>query len=345
METQRCRVFPRRIVNLAAAVSVAFLAVCSARGDAASELASFSAFPKVDLAQLTGPDQKPVRGPGGGRFISVQTAYVVPRPPAEQLAAMRQWTPTRHPELKVFLYSELSGPPSAGSFSRVANAPNNAAVQDLASRTAQRSPELQLSSAEANQLPAAAGTSMSGAVAAFWSNVLASRAQAFASGGTSALAPYENSGQTVRAGDEFNAMLGQQPKIRQQFSGILGSTGIGRGSGPIKPEMYWELLSVDERGVLTLGAFYSRQGGGGTIQTANALYYASGGYYAGLTLHQLWPVEVNGKASTLVWRGDMISSASVGSLRGIERIAAESTMIKDISRVVSFFRRDTGGTR
>ena len=81
------------------------------------------------------------------------------------------------------------------------------------------------------------------------------------------------------------------------------------------------------------------------IQTANTLYYASGGYYAGITLHQLWPVEVEGRASTLVWRGDMISSASVASLRGIERIAAESTMIKDISRTVSFFRRDTGSIR
>ena len=109
--------------------------------------------------------------------------------------------------------------------------------------------------------------------------------------------------------------------------------------------MYWELLSADEKGVLTLGAYSSRTGSGGTIQTANTLYYASGGYYAGIILHQLWPVQVEGRASTLVWRGDLISSASVASLRGIERIAAESTMIKDISRTVSFFRRDTGSIR
>ena len=97
--------------------------------------------------------------------------------------------------------------------------------------------------------------------------------------------------------------------------------------------------------VVTLGAFYSKPAANGSMQTASALYYASGGYYAGVTLHQLWPVEVEGKPATLVWRGDMISSASVGSLRGIERIAAESTMIKDISRAVSLFRRDSGGSR
>ena len=330
------------------ALTLAFVSAAAtspAQTDPAAELAKFSAFKKVDLGQLSGPDQKPVRGPGGGRFLSVQTAYVVPRPPAEQLAAMRGWTATRHSELKVFLHSELSGSPSAGSFSRLQNAPNNPAVQHLASATSQGSTELQISNAEAKQLPTGASATMSGPVAQFWSNVLASRAQAFASGGTAALPGYDHTGQNVRAHDEFNAMLSQQGAIRQQFSGLLGATGIGRGGGSIKPDMYWQLLSVDERGVLTLGAFYSRPAGGGSIQTASALYYASGGYYAGLTLHQLWPVEVNGKASTLVWRSDMVSSASVGALRGIERIAAESTMIKDISRVVSFFRRDTGGTR
>ena len=43
--------------------------------------------------------------------------------------------------------------------------------------------------------------------------------------------------------------------------------------------MYWELLSADEKGVLTLGAYSSHTGSGGTIQTANTRYYASGGYY------------------------------------------------------------------
>jgi hypothetical protein len=349
METQPRRLLPRLPAHRFVSVGVAILAIAVlpsvARADAAAELASFSVFKKVDLAQLTGPDQKPMRGPGGGRYISVQTAYVVPRSPAEQLAAMRSWNGSRHGELKVFLHSELPASPNAGSFSRLQSAPNNPAVQNLATQTAQGSSDLQISSAEAKQLPSGAPASMSGPIASFWSNVLAGRAQAFASGGTSALPPYDHTGQNIRAGEEFNSMLGQNGPIRQQFSGLLGATGIGRGAGSMKPDMYWELLSVDERGVLTLGAFHSRPASGGSIQTASALFYASGGYYAGLTLHQLWPVEVNGKASTLVWRGDMVSSASVGSLRGIERIAAESTMIKDISRVVSLFRRDTGAAR
>jgi hypothetical protein len=186
---------------------------------------------------------------------------------------------------------------------------------------------------------------MAGPVAGFWAKILGGRAQAFTSGGSVAQPPYDNATPPVRPSDELSGLLRGQEKVRRQFAGLLDGTGIGRGGGSLEPDMYWELLNVDEKGVLTLGATYNRSGGGGTIQFANARYYASSGYYAGITLQQLWPVEVEGRASTLVWRGDMISSASVGSLRGIERIAAESTMIKDIARVVSFFRRDAGSAR
>lgn len=350
METQTLRPSQRASLvttgTLLAIFAMPFLRVPNVRAEAAAELASFSVFDKIDLAQLSKSEVKTVRGApmNNARFLSVQTAYVAPRPPARQLAAMRQWSPARHPELKVFLHAEIAGVPGAASFSRLQNAPDNAAVGYLANATAQRSSDLQMSAAEAKQLPAAATGSgaMPATVASFWSKLLAARAQAFVSGGASAQPPYDHTSPAVRPGEELNALLRQQEKMRRQFSGFLEDTGIGRGAGTIKPELYWELLSADEKGVLTLGASYNRAGNGGTYQTANTLYYASGGYYAGLTLHQMWPVDVGGRASTLVWRGDMVSSGSVASLRGIERLAAESSMIKDISKAVSFFRRDTG---
>lgn len=296
------------------------LSASTALADPVSELASFSVFPKVDLAQLSKGDVKPVRGGslGGARSLFVQTVYVAPDPPQTLLAKMRSWNPTRHSELKVYLHSD-----SATNFGPLQNAPDNSAVRFLTTATSQNSQDLQLSAAERKLLP---GENF----ASVWTKILSGRVQAGISGPA-----YDNASPPVRPGEEVNALLRGQDKIGRQFSGVL--------SGSKAP--YWELLSVDERGVLTLGSHFSRSGSGGTIQTANVLYYASGGYYAGLTLHQLWPVQVDGRASTLVWRGDMISSGSVAALRGIERIAAESTMIKDISRVVSFFRRDTGSIR
>jgi hypothetical protein len=336
------RMFARAVVFSAAIVLSFFVCATTAYADAAAELASFSVFPKVDLAQLSKGESKPVRSPASSniRHLSVQTVYVAPMPPAQLLAKMRDWTPTRHPELKVYLHSD-----SATNFSKLQSAPDNPAVRYLTDATAQHSSDLQLSAAEMKMLPSEGsnpGSAMPASVAAAWGKILTGRAQAFASGGSSSQAAYENVTPAVRPSDELGGMLRGQEKLRRQFSGFLEGTGIGRGSGSIKPEMFWELLSADEKGVLTLGASYNRPGGGGTIQAANALYYASGGYYAGITLYQMWPVEVEGRVSTLVWRGDLISSASISSLRGIERMAAESTMIKDISKAVAFFRRDIG---
>ena len=321
-----------------------------ARADAVSELASFSIFDKVDLAQLAKSDVKTAHGPpmGNPRFLSTQSCFVSTGSPAQQIEALRKWNPTKHRELKVFLHSDLPANPTAANFSKLQNAPDNSSVRSLVSATQKLSPELQISKEEAKKFSSASGGgggAMPAAVAKFWSDVMAARTHSFSSGGTSAQPPYDHGGQTIRAGDELNALLKQQEKIRRQFSSLVGGTGIGRGGGSLNPELYWELLDVDDQGVVTLGASYNRAGAGGTYQAADVLYYASGGYYAALTLYQMWPVNLGGKASTLIWRGDMISAASLGSLHGVERLASESAMMKDISKAVTLFRRDTSGGR
>ena len=178
-------------------------------------------------------------------------------------------------------------------------------------------------------------------VAAFWADVLTARTKSFVSGGMAAQPPYDHAGPVIRASEEMNGLLREQEKIRKQFSGFLGGTAIGRGAGSLRADLYWELLDVDDQGVVTLGASYNRGGAGGTYQAADVLYYASGGYYVALTLYQLWPVTADGKPATLVWRGDMISSAALGSLHGVERLGSESVMTKNITKAVSLFRRDS----
>jgi hypothetical protein len=41
----------------------------------------------------------------------------------------------------------------------------------------------------------------------------------------------------------------------------------------------------------------------------------------------------------------MISSAELGSLRGVERLGSESVMMKNITKAVTAFRRNTSGGR
>jgi hypothetical protein len=324
------------------------LGLTTARADAVSDLASFSIFGKVDLAQLAKSDVKTAHGPpmSNQRFIAVQSCYVASGSPSQQIEALRRWDPTKHRELKVFLHSDLPSNPTAANFEQLKNAPGNSSVRSLVAATQKLGPDLQVSREEAKKFSAGAGGgAMPASVAAFWAEVLAARAKGFVSGGMSAQPPYDHAGSSVRASDEVNGLLRDQGKIRSQFSGLLGATGIGRGAGSLKPELYWELLDVDDQGVVTLGASYNRGGAGGTYQAADVLYYASGGYYVALTLYQMWPVTVEGKSSTLVWRGDMISAVSLGSLHGVERLASESVMMKNITKAVAFFRRDTSGGR
>jgi hypothetical protein len=317
----------------------------SACADPVSELASFSIFDKVDLAQLAKSDVKTAHGPPmkNSRFLAVQSCYVVPGSPAQQMEALRRWNPAKYRELKVFLHSDMPSNPGPANFEKLKDAPGNASVRSFVTATQKLSPDLQISKEEAKRFSAATGGGViPPAVVAFWTDVLTARTKSFVSGGMAAEPPYDHAGPSIRASDEVNGLLRDQGKIRQQFSGLLGATGIGRGAGsPV--ELYWELLDANDQGVVTLGAAYSRSGAGGTYQAADVLYYASGGYYVALTLHQLWPVTVEGKPSTLVWRGDMISSAELGSLRGVERLGSESLMMKNITKAVTAFRRDTGG--
>jgi hypothetical protein len=251
--------------------------------------------------------------------------------PARVSEALRQWNPARHSELKVMIHSDLPGSPSAANFSRLSSAPDNAAVRSLVSATQKLSSDLQISKAEEKRFAGLTGDRMAGPIAAAWADVLSARARA----GRSNQPPYDHTGQNVRPSEELNGLLRANDKVGGRFSGVLGGGG----------EQFWELLTADEKGVLTLGASYRRSGSNGTYQAADALYYASGGYYAGLTLYQLWPVDIGGRPATLVWRGDFISSAEVAGLHGIERVASESAMMRDISKAVSLFRRDTGAAR
>jgi hypothetical protein len=333
-----------------AAVFLSLISTIAAQADGVAEMAAFSVFDKVELADLAKSDVKTAHGPpmSEPRYLSVQSCFVAPGGPARQMEGLRHWNPLKHRELKVFLHSDIHAQLSAADFASLQSAPDNSAVRALVAATTKMSSELQLSRDEAKKFSDSGDTGGKGAiprnVADFWTNILTARARSFVTGGASAQPPYDHTGEAIQPGQEFSGLLKQQDKIRKQFSGFLGQIGIGRGAGS-SPDLFWELLDVDGRGVLTLGASYARSGGNGPSQAADVSYYASGGYYVALTLYQMWPVTVEGKESTLVWRGDMISSAELASLHGVERLASESAMMKDISKTVTLLKKDTSGGR
>jgi len=328
---------------------VCALSVPSAsRADGVAEMTAFSAFDKVDLAELAKSDVKTAKGVpmNENRFLSVQSCYVTPGAPERQIAALHQWDPLKHKELKVFVHGDIK--PSVGPsefLNRLSKAPDNSSVRSLVAATTKMGSEVQISKDEAKKFSEAGGGGggpIPANVASFWADTLNKRVHLFLSGGAAAQPSYDHTGNSIQPGREFAALLGAQEKIRKQFAGFLARTGVGH-SGGTSPDLYWELLDVDGKGVLTMGASYAHSGE--PYQAADVLYYASGGYYVGLTLYQMWPVTVDGKAATLVWRGDMISSPEIASLHGVERLASESAMMKDIAKGVALFRRDSERSR
>jgi len=304
--------------------------------DPVKEMGEFSVFDKVDLGQLAQSGVKTATGApmSTPRYLSTQSCFIIPKPPEQVLASMKRFDPTAHRELKVYLHVELPASPSAASFAKLNSAPENPAVQALSAATKAMSPDLQVSRAEAQKYTAGQP------VFAFWTDLLAKRAQDFAAGGASREAPYDHAKNPVQPGQELNALIKQQPKISRQFGSFLGATGLLGGKGSLQADNYWQLLEVEDVGVVTLGASYTRATPGGGAQLADGFYYASGGYNVALTLYQLWPVNVGGRASTLVWRGDFISANTLGNLHGIERLASEGAMRKDISKAANIFLRE-----
>jgi hypothetical protein len=312
----------------------------AARAEPLAELAAFSAFKTVNLEKLASGQVMSSRGTAmsSPRDLAVENCYVVRKPLAKTVELLRQWNATRHPELKVYVHVDISMPPTGAQLQQIGNAPANASVKALATVTEKlpgSAAELQLSQAEAKAFKEGSpgGRGVSPAFTAFWSGVLQRRAEALASGGLGALAPYETKGETIRCSEEVARLLKSAGKVRAQFSSLIEATPLGGGKGSLAPICYWEMFDVEGQAAFNLGALYTRPGTA-SWQAVDTQYYASGGLYALLTFYQMWPVSIGGQECTLVWRGDLVSSPGLASLRGVERMGSSTAMMRETQKSI-----------
>ena len=302
----------------------------SAQADPLAEMAAFSAFKGMSLEKLAAGSVKAARGPTMSfpRGLAVESCYIVRKPLAKTVELHQQWTPAKHPELKVYLHGDLPARPSLSDFSKLASAPGNAAVKSFLSATQKLSAgnsALQMSNAEAK--------AFTGDTNAFWGNLLHQRAQAFLSGGLARLPAYETGGESIRAADEVARLLKDAGKVSAQFSGIIGATPLGGGKGALTASPYWEMVDVEGEAAVTLGASYSKAAANGA-QSVEIQYYASTEFYVLVTLQQMWPVTLDGRDATLVWRGDLISAESLAKLRGVEKMGSSTAMMRETQKSI-----------
>jgi hypothetical protein len=335
--------------TLVAILAVGVQLVANANADPISDLRSLSVFKNADLSDLSKGTVSAAAGPMMrlARDMSVQSAYVVRAPVKTTVGLIQQWDPTRHSELRIYLQGDLPSRVSADSFRNLGSAPRNSAVRGLVDAT-QKLPgdtsKLQLSSGEAKQYPGGRGSGgdLPAPVVSFWSQVLAQRTGVFLSEGLSAEPAY--GGVDLSPAAEVAQLINNSGEVRSHFSSLISSTPAGGGRGSLAPALSWQLLDANGQAALSLAASYAKPVADG-YQIMDLGYYASGGYYAVVTLQQLWPVQVDGREATLVWRVDLVSSGTLADLRGTERLGSGAAMMRDIQKDIRAFVRDAGNAR
>jgi hypothetical protein len=306
-----------------------------ASGDPVGELRSLSALKDVDLSKLSRGDVAAAGEPLSRleRGMSVQSAYVVRAPVRSTVSLIQQWNPTRYPQLRIFLQGDLPSSTGPQSFRGLASAPSNSSVRAFVQATERLpgdSSKLQLSSAEVKQYSggSSGGGGVPGPVLAFWSQVLAQRVRDFRSGGLGAEPSYQNG---ISPANEVARLIDNSGNARSHFSPIISG---GRGS----PSLSWQLFDANGQAAVSLDAFYAKPAGAG-YQTLDLGFYSSGGYYVVVTLQQLWPIKIDGRDATLVWRVDLVSSGAFRQLRGVERLGSGAAMMRKIQENVRAFVR------
>ena len=323
--------------------ALGLLTVIPSRADVNSDLA-FSAFPTVDLNALAGGQVLQARGGliDFQRGITTQSLYLIDAQPAAVQEKLIHWNPANHHELKVWLHLLLPPNPTAADFSGMNGLPDNSSINNMVHATYAYSPgsdALQLNKGEGQLLAAGHGQAQSKEfIVNTWSQILAARASDYLKDNT-ANAGYLTSSSPIQPLVEIRSLLRSDSKVYRQYRGLLGGTPVFNAAKTAPTSLYYECFDIENTAALGTGAIY-QSASASTIQHADVEFFVNSGIYASIELEQLWPVTVNGKIETLVWRDDMVSTSNVAYLHGTERLASGMIMLQDVKQAIDAFRSE-----
>lgn len=317
--------------------------------DLNSDLA-FTAFHDVDVNALAGGTVLQARGGllSFPRGITSQSLYVIDAQPAEVASKLVHWNPANHTELKVWLHKELPAQPTAADFTELANVPDNSSMQFQIDATAKfdpGNPSLQVSKEEAQLIVATAAQEKDpkALFAKAWSQILVGRIANFLNGRGGS--DYDIvSGGDIHPLSDVKSLLHADIKIYGQYQRLLNQTPVkalatASGGKTAPAGMYCDIFDVQGYAAMGVGAIYQASSGS-SIQSADIEYYTNYGVYTTIELEQLWPIAVNGKTETLVWRDDLVSAPNIAYLHGTERLASGMIMLQETKQGVVAFRNE-----
>ncbi|HEY0256285.1 MAG TPA: hypothetical protein VGC39_02490 [Candidatus Methylacidiphilales bacterium] len=342
---------PLKFVGAGAALVLALgVNTTPLRADLNSDLA-FSAFHDVDLNSLAGGTVLQARGglltfPRG---ITSQSLYIIDAPVAEVQNKLVHWNPASHADLKVWLHkSGISATPTAADYAELATLPDNPSMQfqiDSTSKFDPDKPAFQVSKEEAQFITATAAQEKDpkALFVKVWSQILAGRANDFLNGRGAADYDIASDG-TIHPVSEVKSLLHSDIKIYGQYQRLLNTTPLKALAGApttrtVPADIYCDIFDVQGAAAMGTGAIYQAPMGN-SIQSVDIEFYTNYGVYCTVELEQLWPVEVNGKTETLVWRDDLVSAPNIAYLHGTERLASGMIMLQETKEGVEAFRSE-----
>jgi hypothetical protein len=335
---------------LAGFTATALTLAVPVQADINSDLA-FTAFHNVDLDSLAGGTVLQARGSllTFPRGISSQALYVIDALPADVQSKLIHWNPASHPELKVWLHKSLSPVPTLSDFADIGNLPDNKSVQFQLDATAKMDPSnpgLQVSKAEADAIAAAAAQERDprALFPKAWGPVLVGRINDFLSGRGAADSDMAQGGD-IHPLSDVKSLLHADIKVYGAYQRLLNQTparslAAAPGAKTLPPaDLYCDIFDVEGSAAMGTGAIYQAPAGG-AIQSADIEYYTNYGVYTTIELEELWPVVINGKNETLVWRDDLVSAPNIAYLHGTERLASGMVMLQEVKGGIDSVRAE-----
>ncbi|MCE0521667.1 MAG: hypothetical protein LV480_02010 [Methylacidiphilales bacterium] len=336
----------------AAILILGILAATPLRADLNSDLA-FTAFSNVDVNALAGGAVLQARGGliSFQRGITSQSLFIIDALPADVQQKLLHWNPANHSELKVWMHrSGLPAKPTPADFSELGNLPDNSSIQYQIDSTAKfdaGNPTLQVSKEEAQFITATAAQEKDpkALFVKVWSQILAGRITSFLNG-------QGGSGVDIVSGGELHplsdvkSLFHSDIKVYGEYQGLLNQTPakalaatVAIASRIPPADIYYECFDVEGSAALATGVIYQGTRGN-AIQSVDIEYYINSGIYAAIEMEQLWPISVNGKTETLVWRDDLVSAPDIAYLHGTERLASGMIMLQETKQGLEAFRSE-----
>ena len=150
---------------------------------------------------------------------------------------------------------------------------------------------------------------------------------------------YGTGDQTIHPLDEIRSLLRSDAKIYRNYQGILSSALPFWARRELRRPISITNASTSKARPRSAPAPL-RATSPSTIQHADIEFYVNSGIYCSIELEQLWPVTVNGRSETLVWRDDLVSTSNIAYLHGTERLASGMIMLQDVKQAIDAFRTE-----